>query len=384
MSQDFMKSKLPQIIVKNNKEKIFDPIRKRFFNVKPEEIVRQHLISYLIENLQVPTNLICVEEHLSHYGIDSNERADIIINYKEDNTEYPLVVIECKAPEIFLNDKAREQMFGYAEKLGNKYCWLTNGEENYFYYLDEDDYIEIEELPNYLEMLDGKYNPAPVEEFESRLDLDELEKNYFKYVNNGSIGEDTPENLAIPMANFLECLLDINHKFPAKHYKIFSVIEDYGVRDLTVGDASGGNYTSPHRSFLIKYNDDKFFVSISFINFYDRTIICVAVEKDDKNIHHSLQLNVDTNFETYNEKIRFLHNGKITCGNKGSLKIDGLRKIVSEKYPEIIKGKNFYLGTLTHNRLWYLDDSEVMQVIENLISYALIRDDYREIFSSQK
>ena len=382
MSQDFMKSKLPEIITKNNQEKIFDPIRKRFFKVKPEELVRQHLISYLIENLQVPKNLICVEEHLSHYGIDSNERADIIINYEEDTTKYPLVVIECKAPEIFLNDKAREQMFGYAEKLGNNYCWLTNGEENYFYYLDEDGYIEIGELPNYCEMLGGKYSPVPVEEFESRLSLDELEENYLKYVNEESIGSETPKNLAIPITNFLECLLDTEHKFPAKQYKLFKVIEDYGVRDLTVG-TNGGNFFGSYRSFLINYNDFTNFVSLSVLNYAfegTKTIIGVAIDKDNKNPHHALQLNVDKNIETYDNKIRFLHDGSITKA-KGRLPTDGLRKLVSEKYPEIIRDKKFYFGTLINNRLWYLDDPEVIQVIENLISYALIRDDYREICS---
>lgn len=376
MSQNFMKSKLPQIIRKNNQEKIFDPIRERFFKVKPEELVRQHLISYLMENLQVPKNLICVEEHLAHYGIDSNERADVIINYEENGTEYPLVVIECKAPEIFLSDKAREQMFGYAEKLGSNYCWLTNGEENYFYYLAGEKYIEIEELPNYPEMLGGEYKPAPVEEFESRAKLEELEKNYLQYVDEENIDVETPDSLAIPMTNFLECLLDTKHKFPAKQYKFFSVIKDYGVRDLEVGNNSGYKWFGTYRSFLIKYKDFENLVSLA-VYLDNPKYLCVAVDRDNRTVHHSLQLNVDKNFETYNAKIRFLHDGRITKG-QGALKIDGLREFVSEKYPEIIKGKKFYLGSLTHNRLWYLDDSEVMQVVENLISYALIRDDYRE------
>ena len=51
-----------------------------------------------------------------------------------------------------------------------------------------------------------------------------------------------------------------------------------------------------------------------------------------------------------------------------------------KKYSEIIYGKKFYLGTLTHNRLWTLDDEEVMKVVENLIAYALIRDEYRAMF----
>jgi len=35
------------------------------------------------------------------------------------------------------------------------------------------------------------------------------------------------------------------------------------------------------------------------------------------------------------------------------------------------------LGTLKNDRLWYIDDKELVDFIENLITYALIRDDYR-------
>ena len=93
-----------------------------------------------------------------------------------------------------------------------------------------------------------------------------------------------------------------------------------------------------------------------------------------------MQLNIDKNLEIVGDKIKFFHDGRISKG-KSSLKVDGLRKLVAEKYPEIIYGKKFYLGTLTHDRLWYLDDEEVMNVVENLISYALIRDDYRAMFN---
>ena len=48
--------------------------------------------------------MLRVEEHLSHYGIKSKDRADIIVEkFNEEKQETnPLVVIECKAPGIFL------------------------------------------------------------------------------------------------------------------------------------------------------------------------------------------------------------------------------------------------------------------------------------------
>lgn len=437
MSQKFMKSKLPKVYRRNGQNAYLDPIREKLIYVTPEETVRQHVVSYLLEDLQVPKNLICVEEHLRHYQIKTKVRADIIIDRydEETNAYYPLAVIECKAPEIFLDDIAHKQMFGYAEKLDCDYCVLTNGEESFCYFFDGKNYIEIDELPTYEEMLQGKYSAAPVEEPEPRLNFDELAKDYKKYIDNENqnIAINTSEEFAIPLTNFLECLFDTEHKFPAKQYKIFKLVEDFGIRNLSIRNSSGLGYFNSYRSFLIEYNENTNFVSLSTSSYgEDSTIICVAVDRDNGNIHHSLQLSVEKNCEIYDlpknisdaeveeklntyiatlppkptgsnilalylrtqwkedvrnfehnlkfmPQLRLFHNGAITSGDKGALKVDGLRELVAEKYPEIIDGKNFYLGTLTHNRLWYLDDPEVIQVVENLISYALIRDDYRAL-----
>ena len=438
MNQNFMKSKLPKVYNRNFQNAYLDPIREKLIYVTPEETVRQHVISYLLKNLKVPKNLICVEEPLKHYGIKTKDRADIIIDSYDEETEkyYPLAVIECKAPEIYLDDYAHKQMFGYAEKLGCDYCVLTNGEETFCFYNGE----KIDELPTYEEMLQGKYSLAPVEEPEPRLSFDELETEYQKYFyreKQPQIGDSTPEEFSIPLANFVECLLDTSHKMPEKNYKIFRLIEDYGIRDFTTGASAGfGKASGQYRSFLVEYNGNATFVSISTTNYFDgrKTCIFVAVDTDEGKPHRSLSMDIDNFCEVrelpknisdaeveeklnayiatlppkptgsnlvslyrriqwekevknFEHKLKFnppqfvlYHNGKITSGDKGALKVDGLRKIVAEKYPEIIDGKNFYLGTLTHDRLWYLDDEEVMKVVENLISYALIRDDYRAMF----
>ena len=377
--QNFMKSRLPKVYSRNFHDAYLDPIREKLIYVTPEETVRQHVISYLLKNLKVPKNLICVEEPLKHYGIKTKDRADIIIDRYDEETEnfYPLAVIECKAPEIFLDDNAFKQVENYSDKLGCSYCCLTNGEENFCFYNNE----KIDKLPSYSEMLGGKYNPAPTEKKQPRLKFNEIEFGYEKY-EQSEFGYLISEELAIPMTNFLECLLDTEHKMPAKKYKIFRLIEDYGIRNLSVGVASydGFHYFNPYRSFLIEYENNTNFVSISTNDYGNgKTILCVAIDMDFGKPHHSLQLVVDDHLEIFGNKINFYHHGRTTKGRR-PLKVDGLRKLVSEKYPEIIYGKKFYLGTLTNDRLWYLDDEEVMNVVENLISYALIRDDYRAMF----
>ena len=59
-------------------------------------------------------------------------------------------------------------------------------------------------------------------------------------------------------------------------------------------------------------------------------------------------------------------------------------EFVSKRYPKIIDGKKFSLGSLEYNRDWNMDDLEVEKFIENLITYALIRDEYRKFVKSNR
>ena len=49
--------------------------------------VRQKVISYLTDTLKVPSDMIVVEQHLSHYGLNTKKRADIVI-HKPDKDSY--------------------------------------------------------------------------------------------------------------------------------------------------------------------------------------------------------------------------------------------------------------------------------------------------------
>ena len=109
----------------------------------------------------------------------------------------------------------------------------------------------------------------------------------------------------------------------------------------------------------------------------------VAID-DEKSAHLSLQLMLDDYMTVLGDKCSFYHSGRIAVGNIGSGKISELKELVYERYPKIIKNNRFYFGTLTHNKLWHLDDKNVIDFIENIISYALIRDEYREIVKCRK
>lgn len=158
---------------------------------------------------------------------------------------------------------------------------------------------------------------------------------------------------------------------------------DMGVRMLSYGNAGGGLFQGAYRSFMIEYKGNAEIVSMG-LSPYSRhdspkkakTAICVAID-NEKETHHALQLVADDNIQIVGNRIDFYHHGRIAVGNKGSGKVEGLRAFIAGTAPAMIDGKRFYLGSLVDDHLWNLDEPDVMKVIENFISYGLIRDEFR-------
>ena len=390
---------LPPVYTRNNKKCYLDPIRKKLIYITPEETIRQKMIIYLIEKLNVPMDMLIVEQNLSHYGIKSRKRADIVIHKLENNQMLPIAVVECKAPNVYLDDKARDQMLEYCDLIGADYAMLVNDNSQMCFHYEEryNNYTAIDEFPEYKKMLKGFFTEYDPGELPPRIPFDKLEsflQEQFDSIEDPQFSEDisklTPMNIAMPVFNFFEGLLDTRVKMPTGDYGLFKLIEDYGVRMLTYGNASGGQFYGPYRSFLVDVDGNTEFYSIS-VSTYCRYSnpqdlkTCINVAHDnEKEAHHSLQLVVDENLAVLGNKISFYHHGKITIGRFGSGKINELRNLIAERYPKIIAGKKFYLGAIDNDRLWRLDDPEVIQLVVNLISYAIVRDEYRDYVKQKK
>lgn len=108
------------------------------------------MISYLLYELHVPKEMITVEARLLEYGIRSKRRADIIVHGRnEDGTRYPVLVVECKAPDVYLDEKTHTQVFDYCDELGADYAVVVNGYEwfCYKYNADKQKYDEKHNFP---------------------------------------------------------------------------------------------------------------------------------------------------------------------------------------------------------------------------------------------
>jgi hypothetical protein len=402
---DLSKAKLPKIYKRNGQDCYLDPIRKRLIYITPEETVRQKVISYLLDVLEVPAGMMQVEEHLSHYGLKSRDRADIVVLGKnKDNDAFPLTVIECKAEKVPLDEKAMNQALDYSDALGSIYTLLINGDREFCYKYDETkkQYVQIEELPKYADMLTGDCVPVEQEALPERIPFEKLEeelRSAFAEDEDGyhtDISKYTPMELALPVFNLWEGLLDVRVKMPTGKYGMFELLEDYGVRMLTYGNAAGGQYYGPYRSFLVSIDGNTEIFSIG-INTYWKTswidnnipgkhpLTCICVAHDnEKTSHHALQMVVDEDAVAAGKTVKFYHNGRIAIGSIGSGKKSELREMVSRRYPKILTEGKYYLGSITADHMLRLDEPDVIDLVVNLISYSIVRDEFREIVKARK
>lgn len=94
---------------------------------------------------------------------------------------------------------------------------------------------------------------------------------------------------------------------------------------------------------------------------------------------------VDEDVKVDGKTVKFYHSGRIAIGRIGSGKKSELRTLVNKRYPKILtEGDKYYLGSITADHLLRLDEPDVIDLITNLISYSIVRDEFRNIVKSRK
>lgn len=136
----------PKLRKVNDELFIFDPIRRDYMVLTPEEWVRQRLLLYLLEEYHYPKALIRVESGL-RYG-KRQKRSDLLI-YRPDNLQ-TWMLIECKAEHIALSENVLQQALTYNKTLKAPFIVLSNGTEAKVYNCAASDRIEsLADFPVY-------------------------------------------------------------------------------------------------------------------------------------------------------------------------------------------------------------------------------------------
>ncbi|MGJ3235966.1 type I restriction enzyme HsdR N-terminal domain-containing protein [Marivirga sp.] len=126
---------------------IFDPIRKKYLVLTPEEWVRQHFLQFLIHHKSYPASLIKMESGLKYY--ERNKRTDLVVY---NRAMKPHLLVECKAPDVKITDKTFSQIANYYSKFQAKYMIITNGMEHYCFRPDASKLVFEEEIPEFSDL----------------------------------------------------------------------------------------------------------------------------------------------------------------------------------------------------------------------------------------
>lgn len=125
---------------------VFDPLRRKYVALTPEEQVRQFFIGWLHTERLWPLQLMA-----SEYGIKLGRksfRCDIVAFSRDMQ---PQVIVECKAPQVALGRVVLNQIMEYNMVLGVPYLVITNGCTTYVCGLDKETgkYEFVEDIPFY-------------------------------------------------------------------------------------------------------------------------------------------------------------------------------------------------------------------------------------------
>ena len=132
-----------KIETREDKEYIFDPLRKKWVRLTPEEWVRQNFLQYLLQVMHYPAALIAIEKEIQMGEL--KKRFDILV-YKND---HPWLLIECKEMNVPINESVMQQLLRYQTTVQADYLIVTNGNETRGIGKENNQFTTLNTIPSY-------------------------------------------------------------------------------------------------------------------------------------------------------------------------------------------------------------------------------------------
>lgn len=135
-----------RIIEVKGARKVFDPLRKKYVTLTPEEYIRQLFTAWMRNEFHYPTSLMANEIGIKLNG--TQRRCDTVV-FNPDGT--PLLIVEYKAPDVRITQDTFDQIVRYNMILKAKYLIVSNGLNHYCCAIDYDSetYHFLPTIPEY-------------------------------------------------------------------------------------------------------------------------------------------------------------------------------------------------------------------------------------------
>lgn len=153
---------------------LWNPILKKTFVNRPEERVRLALVHYFTENEILSPHRIAFESPVKSRHSKHTVRTDLICYDSEFN---PLLLGECKAPDIKLDEKAAIQIARYNQQVDAPYLLVSNGMVDFWFQQQGGQVQPLKQVP---ETFAGGEAP---------------DKDFIYWQERGFLGEMLPQNI---------------------------------------------------------------------------------------------------------------------------------------------------------------------------------------------
>lgn len=129
---------------RNEQRFVFDVIRKKWLLLTDEEWVRQNFVQYLILHMQYPAAIIALEKSLVLNEL--KKRFDILVY---DGGHQPWMLVECKAPQVVLDETVLQQVLRYNMAIPVPYIVITNGNSTFGWQKEHGVLKKLDKLPQW-------------------------------------------------------------------------------------------------------------------------------------------------------------------------------------------------------------------------------------------
>ncbi|MGN0310645.1 MAG: type I restriction enzyme HsdR N-terminal domain-containing protein [Bacteroides sp.] len=135
-----------KIVIKEGKRLIFDPIRKKYVALTPEEWVRQHFVHWLVEEKGYPSSLMANEVQIQLNA--TRKRCDTVLYDKSFRAR---MIVEYKSPDVEITQQVFDQITRYNMVLKVEYLVVSNGLRHYCCRVDYEQgtYQFLSQIPDY-------------------------------------------------------------------------------------------------------------------------------------------------------------------------------------------------------------------------------------------
>ena len=138
-----------KITNKHGKKFIFDVLRKKYVALTPEEWVRQHFTSFLLNQKGYPKGLLANEIQINLNG--TKKRCDTELFNRDLSAR---MIVEYKAPTVPITQAVFDQITRYNVVLRVEYLIVSNGLNHYCCHIDytTGKYRFLQDIPRYEEL----------------------------------------------------------------------------------------------------------------------------------------------------------------------------------------------------------------------------------------